>query len=327
MKRREFIALLGSSTVILPRTAFAQVPGKRKRVGLLEYSRQDIERVRFWEILRRRLHELGHVEGDNIAFEQRWADGNAKRLPALAAELVKLNVDVIVTAGTPSAQAAIHATSMIPIVMATGNDPADVGIHSLSRPTGNITGVVTLVSEVAPKRLGLLRELVPQATRIASLVDLGNPSSVQAEHDTEMAAKALGIPLQVLSVHNPDELEAVFDAMRERRIDALIIEASAMFFGERSRIAEIAAKHRIPTMVTERSFVEAGCLMTYGANLADNFHRAAEYVDKILKGTKPADLPVEQPTKFDLAINLKTAKALGLDVPPSLLARADEVIE
>ena len=211
--------------------------------------------------------------------------------------------------------------------MATGNDPMDVGIPSLSHPTGNITGVVTLVSEVAPKRLELLRELVPNAARIASLVDLSIPPSVHAEHDTEEAAKTLGISLQTLSVRKPDELDDAFKAMHERQVDALIIQASAMFFGERSRLAEMAAKYRIPTMGSERAFAKAGCLITYGTDFADNFRRAAEYVDKILKGAKPADLPVEQPTKFELVINLKTAKTLGLDVPLQLQQRADEVIE
>jgi putative ABC transport system substrate-binding protein len=270
--------------------------------------------VRLWDIFRQRLRDLGYVEGDNIAFEQRWADGSSERLPALATELVKLNVDVIATAGTPSAQAAVYATSKIPIVMATGNDPMDVGIPSLSHPTGNITGVLTLVAEAAPKRLELLRELLPNAARIASLVDLSNPSSVQAEQDTEEAAKTLGISLQVVNVRKPDELDGAFNAMLERQVDALIIQASAMFFGERSRLGELAAKYRIPTMVSERSFAKAGCLMTYGVDFAVNFRRAAEYVDKILKGAKPADLPVEQPTKFELVINRKTAKALGLDV-------------
>ncbi len=327
MRRREFIALLGGSVATLPGTAFAQTPDKPRRVGLLEYSRADVERVRLWDIFRRRLRELGYVEGENIAFEQRWADGSSERLPALAAELVKLNMDVIATAGTPSAQAAVRATSTIPIVMATGNNPLDVGISSLAHPTGNITGVITLVSEIAPKRFELLRELLPRATRIASLVDLDNPSSVYAEQDTEAAAKSVGISLQVLSVHGPDELEGAFNSMLERGVDGLIIQVSAMFFGERSRLAEMAAKRRIPTMVSERAFAQAGCLVTYGTSFVDNFRRAAEYVDKILKGAKPADLPVEQPTKFELVINLKTAKALGLDVPLQLQQRADEVIE
>jgi putative ABC transport system substrate-binding protein len=327
MRRREFIALLGSMAAILPRTSFAQASDKRRRVGLLDYSRADVERVRLWDIFRARLRELGYIEGDNVVFEQRWADGDSGRLPALAAEFVKLNVDVIATAGTPSAQAAIYATSTIPVVMATGTDPMDVGIPSLSHPTGNITGVLTMVSEVAPKRLELLRELVPNARHIASLVDLSNPSSVHSEHDTEKAAKTLGISLQVVSVRKPDDLGGAFNAMLEGQVDALIIEASAMFFGERSRLAEMAAKHRIPTMVSERAFVQAGCLVTYGTDFAVNFRRAAEYVDKILRGAKPADLPVEQPTKFELVINLRTAKMLGLDVPMQLQQRADDVIE
>jgi len=327
MRRREFIALLASTAAILPQTTFAQAPGQRRRVGLLDYSRADLERVRLWDIFRERLRELGYVEGDNIAFEQRWADGDSGRLPALAAELVKLNVDVIASAGTPSAQAAAHATSTIPIVMATGNDPMDVGIPSLSHPTGNITGLLTLVSEVAPKRLELLRELVPNARHIASLVDLSNPSSVHSEHDTEEAAKTLGISLQVVSVQRAEDLDGAFNAMLESHVDALIVGPSAMFFGERSRFAEMTAKHRIATMTSEKAFVKAGCLATYGTDFAVNFRRAAEYVDKILRGAKPADLPIEQPTKFELVINLKTARMLGLDVPLQLQQRADDVIE
>jgi putative tryptophan/tyrosine transport system substrate-binding protein len=328
MRRREFIALLGSSAAVWPGAAFAQTPDKRRRVGLLEYSRPDVERVHLWDIFRQRLRDLGYVEGDNIAFVQRWADGTADRLPALAAELVEMKVDIITTAGTPSAQAAMQATSTIPIVMATGNDPVGVGIvSSLSRPTGNVTGVVTLVSELAPKRLELLQEVIPHLTRIATLVDLGNASSVLAEHETEPAAKTLGITLQVVNVQDPKELESAFRSMLEPRVDALVIQVSAMFFGERNRLAELAAKERIATIVSERAYAEAGCLITYGAGFANTFRRAAEYVDKILKGAKPADLPIEQPTKFELVINLRTAKALGLTVPPALLARADEVIE
>ena len=329
MKRREFIALLGSLAAILPRTSFAQARDeKRRRVGLLEYSRADPERMRLWDIFRQRLRELGYVESDNIAFVQLWADGNADRLSALAAELIEMKVDIITTAGTPSAQAAMQATTTIPIVMATGDDPVGVGIvSSLSRPTGNITGVVTLVSALAPKRLELLQELVPHLTRIATLVDLGNASSTLAQHETEPAAKALGISLQSLGVHKPDELDDAFKSMHERQVDALIIQPSAMFFGERIRLAEMTAKYRIPAMLSERAYAEAGCLITYGTNFAGNFRRAAEYVDKIFKGAKPADLPVEQPTKFELVINLKTAKTLGLDVPLQLQQRADEVIE
>src|SRR6516225_8228979 len=283
MKRREFIALLGSLAAILPRTSFAQARDeKRRRVGLLEYSRADPERMRLWDIFRQRLRELGYVESDNIAFVQLWADGNADRLSALAAELIQMKVDIITTAGTPSAQAAMQATTTIPIVMATGDDPVGVGIvSSLSRPTGNISGVVTLVSALAPKRLELLQELVPHLTRIASLVDLGNASSVLAEHETEPAAKALGISLQVVNVHGPKELESAFRSMREPRVDALVIQVSAMFFGERSRLADLAAKEGIPTIVSERAYAEAGCLITYGAGFADTFRRAAEYVDKI----------------------------------------------
>ena len=327
MRRRDLIALFGGAAA-WPLAAHAQTGDKRRRVGLLDYSGRDVERVRLWDVFRKRAHELGYVEGESIVFEERWADGKADRLAALAAELVSRQPEAIVTSGTPSAQAALRATGTIPIVMATGNDPMEAGLStSLARPSGNVTGVVTLVSELAPKRVELLREMLPHASRIASLIDTNNPSSERAERDTETTAKALGLALQALRVRGPDEVEAAFQAMLQPRVDALIVQVSALFFGERLRIADLALKHGLATVGSEISYAEAGCLATYGANFASTFRRAAEYLDKILKGAKPADLPVEQPTKFELVINLKTAKALGLDVPHSLMLRADEVIE
>ena len=327
LKRRKFIALLAGSGTVWPGTSFGQALDGRKRIGLLDYSGPDVERARLWDIFRQRLNELGYTEGANIAFVQRWAYGSPAQLQTLAAELVDLKVDVITTAASPSAQAAMRATSTVPIVMATGNDPVDFGISSISRPGGNVTGIVTLSAELAPKRLEILRELIPQLTRVASLVDLSNSTSVQSERKTEATAKALGISLKTVGVHSPKELEDAFRSIREERVDALIVEVSGMFFGERNRIAELSGKEKMPTMGSQRAYADAGCLITYGASFADTFRQAAEYVDKVLRGTKPSELPIQQPTKFELVINLKVARALGLTVPSILLASADEVIE
>jgi putative tryptophan/tyrosine transport system substrate-binding protein len=328
MRRRDFINLLGCAASAWPFASRAQRSGKRWIIGLLDQSRPEAGRVRLWDAFRLRLRELGYVESDNITFEPRWADGRADRLPGLAAELVKLKVDVIAAASNPAAQAAKRATSTIPIVMATASEAVGAGIiTSLSRPGGNVTGVVTLVSELAPKRLELLREMIPQLSRVATLVDAGNSASTLSERETELAAQALGISLQVLSVRGPEEFDSVFELMLRPRVAALIIQPSALFFGERSRLASLAKKHGIPTMDEEKAYTEAGGLISYGPDFADNFRRAAEYVDKILKGAKPAGLPVQQPTKFELVVNLKTAKALGIIIPQSLLLRADEVIQ
>ncbi len=328
MKRRDFINLLGSTALAWPLASRAQSSAKRWRIGMLEYSRPDVERVRLWGVFRQRLRELGYVEGDNITFESRWADGRADRLPTLAAELVKSKVDVIATGGAPSAEAAKRATNTIPIVMATGSDPVALGlVSSLSRPGGNVTGVATLVSELAPKRLQLLREMIPQVSRVATLVDPVAWGSTLSERETERTAPAFGMSLHVLTARGPEEFDNAFKAMLQAHVAALIIQPSGMFFGERIRLGDLAMKHGIPTLASERAYAEAGCLMSYGPDFTDTFQRAAEYVEKILKGAKPADLPVEQPTKFELVINLKTGKTLGLTIPQSLLLRADEVIQ
>jgi putative ABC transport system substrate-binding protein len=328
LRRRAFIMRVAGAALTWPLVAHAQSSGKRWRVGLLEYSRADVERVRLWGVFRQRLRELGYVEGDNVVFEPRWAEGRADRLPALAAELVKLQVDVIATAGTPAAQAAKGATSTIPIVMATGGNPVGVAlVASLSRPGGNVTGEMTLTSEILPKLLELLREMIPHASRIAILVDPSNSSGMFGAHEMQLAAQVLGISVQVLSARSAEEFESAFKSILQPPVVALIIVGSAMFFGERLQLADLAMKNGIPTAANARAYAEAGCLISYAADFANTFRRAAEYVEKILKGAKPADLPVEQPTKFELVINLKSAKALGLEVPPILLAQADELIE
>lgn len=263
-----------------------------------------------------------------MVFEARGADGKVERLAVLAAELVRLKVDAIVTAGTAAAQAARQATATIPIVMATSGDPVGVGlVASLARPGGNVTGVSTLNVELGAKRLQLAREVVPGASRLAILGDAGSPTSVSGIRETQAAARALGVHLHAVSVRGPAELDGAFSMIARERPAALIVTPSAVFFGERRRLATLAVKHRLPTVSGSREYAEAGGLIAYGADRAEALRRAAVYVDKILKGARPGDLPIEQPTTFELVVKLKTAKALGLTIPPSVLLRADQIIQ
>jgi len=258
----------------------------------------------------------------------RWAEGQAERLPALAVDLVARNVDVIVTAGILAAIAAQQATSSIPIVTATGSDPVRMGIvGSLARPASNVTGVTTQTEETSGKRLELLRELIPTLSRLGVLSDKANPSTERQSEDTRAVARAWGLSVEMFSVRGPDEFEAAFFVFVGAGTEALIVPSSPMLFSARQRLAELALKHRLPMAVAQREYAEASGLLAYASNLAEGFRRAAGFVDRILKGAKPDDLPFEQPTSFNLVINLGTAAALGLMVPPSLLARADEVIE
>ena len=278
--------------------------------------------------MRHRLRELGYLEGQNIAFELRFADGKTDRLPGLAAELVVLKVDVIVTSGTPASLAAKQATRTIPIVMAQLADPVGAGlVASLGRPGGNVTGLTTQDADLSGKRLEMLLQVVPKVSRFAVLIDETSPGSMLIARGTQIAAQSLGVQLQSLGVRGPEELDGAFSAMKEGRAGALIVESSSLLFTSRTRLADLALKNRLPTMFAQKEYAEAGGLMAYSADFSDLFRRSATFVDKILKGAKPADLPVEQPTKFELVINLKTAKALGLTIPPSLLGRADEVIQ
>jgi ABC-type uncharacterized transport system substrate-binding protein len=326
MKRRAFITLLGGAAA-WPLAARAQ-QAETRRIGLLETSSPSPARVQLWETLRQRLRELGYLEGQNIAFESRFGEGNLDRLPDLAAELVALKVEVIVTSGTPASLAAKHATRTVPIVMAQLADPVGAGlVASLGRPGGNVTGLTTQDTDLIGKRLELLLEVVPKDSLIALLVDETNPGTVLIARGTQVAARSVGVQIQDLGVRDPGELDRAFFAMKEGRAGALIVESSSMLFTWRTRLAELALENRLPTMFAQREYAEAGGLMTYAADFSDLFRRAATFVDKILKGAKPVDLPVEQPTKFELVINLKTANALGLEVPATLLARADEVIE
>ena len=314
------------SILAAPFAAEAQQTRKVARIGVLGGQSPDISPPIL--ALSQGLRELGWVEGQNIAIEWRWAQGKNERYPDLAAELVKLKVDIIVAATTGGVQAAQKATRTIPIVMGFVSDPVALGlIANLARPGGNITGLGVPTPEMAGKRLQFLREVVPTVARIAVLSDPSQPGISVDLRGTEAAARALGVQLQVWEARSGSELDRAFTAIARERAAGIIILPSTTLFAYRAHIAQLAAKHRLPTSGWARELTEAGCLMSYGASLSDVARRAAYFVDKILKGAKPGDLPVEQPTKFDFIINLKTAKALGLTIPPSLLARADQVIE
>jgi len=322
VNRRTFVA--GSVCLFaLSLAVHAQPVGKHPRIGIL---RPGTPPDPLLDAFRQGLRDLGYAEGHNISIEYRWAEGKEERFPSLAADLVRLKVDVIV-AGVGAAEAAKRATTTIPIVMPVYNDPVRAGlVTSLARPGGNITGLTSLSNELPGKWVELIKEALPRVSRLAVLLDpAGDASPPQS---SEAAARALGIRLLVLKVGHADGLEPALAEARKKNADALIALGSPFVYAHRTRIVELAAKHRLPTVYAQREYVVgAGGLMSYGADFHHQFRRAATYVDKILKGAKPADLPVEQPTKFELVINLKTAKALGLTIPPSVLARADEVIE
>ncbi len=318
--------ILAVSLVPAPLAAEAQPTTKTPRIALLETS-SVAERAHLWEAFRQGLRDLGYVEGQNITVEARSADGRTERLPGLVAELVRLKADLIVASGTPATLAAKQATTTIPIVMVGVGDPVTLRlVASLARPAGNITGLTTVNIELAGKRFGLLKEIVPKVLRMAILWDRTNPAAELNLKETEAAAASVGLKLQVFAVRGPNEFSGSFSAMIKGHVGALIVGPSPMFFGERRQLADLAAKNRLPTVFTLAEYTQAGGLMSYGPHLPDLFRHAASFVDKILKGAKPADLPVEQPTKFELVINLKTAKVLGLTIPQSLLVRADEII-
>jgi putative ABC transport system substrate-binding protein len=307
----------------------AQQGAKVPRIGYLAVDRAAGPHL--IEAFRQGLRDLGYVEGSNVVIEYRDAEGKFERLPALAAELVALKVDVIVAGGTPLILAAKQATRTLPIVFAAASDPVTDGlVTSLARPGGNVTGLSNIAPELVGKRLELLKQAVPGVSRVAVLWQPG-ATGERTEKDmlkgAEVAARALGVRLQFLEARGPADFDRAFSDMTRARAGALTSLGGSMFFNERRRLVDLAAKNRLPALYQQREFVDAGGLMAYGANLADNFRRAAGYVDKILKGTKPGDLPIEQPTKFELVINMKTAKALGLTIPPSLLQRADQVIQ
>ncbi len=326
ISRRAFVAGLASGLLAAPCTATAQP--KLTKIGLLDYAAPDQARMMWWKAFRDRLRELGYVETQNVVYETRFADGQVDRLAGLAGELVNAKVDIIAMAGSEAALAAKRATNSIPIVMATGVDPVEMGlVAGVARPGGNVTGVSSMQNEVAAKRVELFRQLLPQASRIAIVFDADNHASELLVRHTEAGAKSLRVTLQKVGVRSLKEADAAFSAMKQDHIVGVILVASPAFLGERRHLADLAIAHRLPMMVGSREYAEAGGLVSYGTDYPDLFRRAAAYVDKILKGAKPAELPIEQPTKFELVINLKTAKALGLTIPPSLLARADELIQ
>jgi putative tryptophan/tyrosine transport system substrate-binding protein len=327
VNRRAFIGALTVSPLAAPLVAEAQQAGKVHHIGMLETTSMVLNAANL-EAFRQGLRELGYFEGRNYIIEYRSADGRRERFPDLAAELVRLKVDVILTRGTPAVMAAKSATGTIPVVMAASGDPVLSGVvASLARPGGNVTGLSATVVEVSGKRLELLREVVPGVSRVAVLFNMSNPNDALQWKETEVAGSSLRVQLQLLDVRKPGDLGEAFDAAIKQRAGALVVGIDALTWANHRPIVDLAAKHRLPAIYAAREFVEAGGLIAYGVSYPHLYRRAASFVDKILKGAKPADLPVEQPTKFELVINLKTAKALGLTLQPSLLQRADEVIQ
>jgi putative tryptophan/tyrosine transport system substrate-binding protein len=323
--RRSFMASIAGGLVIAHSAAEAQPAAKVYRIGILLGATAETV-APLVRALTEGLRDLGYVEGRNIVFERRYADGRVERLPDLAAELVRLRVDVIVTGSNVHVAAAQRATAAIPIVMVAAGDPVGAGfIASLARPGGNITGLSADASrEIQAKNLALLKEIVPRLSRVGVVGQVQSPGGVAA---LEAAAQQLNVALEVVNIRSPDDFESAFAAMVGKRVGAVIVGAGPLTYMRRQQIADLALKHRLPAITTLNEFAQAGLLMSYGPNLPDMYRRAATYVAKILRGAKPAELPVEQPTKFELVINLKTAKALGLTIPQSLLLRADEVIQ
>ena len=326
MNRRKFIRRLATFFLTTAPLAQAQQPTKVPRIGFLLATSLSVESARI-EAFRQGLRELGYVEGKNIVVEWRWAEGKFDRLPDLAAELVRLKVDVIVTGGATSTRAAKEVTTAIPIVMAQVNDPVGNGfVASLARPGGNITGLSTLNPELSGKRLELMKEIVPKLSRVAVFGDSTNPANAQSLKETELAARAFKVQLQYLDILGPKDIETAFRAASKGRADAVLVLGGPVLQSHRTQIVELAVKSRLPATYNTPEFVEDGGFMSYGPSIPDLYRRAATYVDKILKGRTPADLPVEQPMRFEFIINLIAAKKIGLTVPPNVLVRATKVI-
>ena len=326
MKRRTFIALLSGTAVVGSLDAWAQ-QSQPPLIGVLEGASAATMADRYGAF-RAGLRELGYVEGVNIRLEYRYADGFLDRLPALAAELVRLHPRVIVSAPVPANLAASKATSTIPIVMANGADPVSFGlVQSLSRPGGNVTGLTNFAEDLASKQLDVIRELLPHLARVGTIINVENPLHVPQWRETQAAAAKASLTLVHFDYRIPDDLERAFAYFADEKVEAVLVPPDVTFAAYRARIAVLAANARLPTIYFNRESVVAGGLVSYGPDLVGNYRRAAVFVDKILKGAKPGDLPVERPNKIELVINLNAAKALGLTVPPSLIARTDEVIE
>jgi putative ABC transport system substrate-binding protein len=328
MDRRTFVGVIAGGLLAAPLAAEAQLAGKVYRIGYLS-SGSASSNPHVIEAFRQGLQELGWVEGQNIVIDYRWAEGRFDRLPDLAEELVRLKVDVIVASPTPGALAAKKATGTVPIVAVSLTHPVELGlVASLARPGGNVTGVSYSVgADIFGKDLELLKEVAPRVRRVAVLSNPDSPARPLTIRNVKDAARSLGVQLQLLEARGPEEFDGAFAAMAKERVGALLVVQDPAFIPYRARLVDLAAKNRLPSIFTQREDAEAGGLMSYGPSLSDLYRRAGTYVDKILKGAKPGDLAVEQPTKFELVINLKTAKALSLTIPPSLLQRADQVIE
>lgn len=328
MDRRTFVGAVTSALFTLPLAIRAQQAERVPRIAWLSISSAALARPQF-VALSEGLRERGWIEGKNVGIEARYAEGDLERLPALAAELIGLKVDVIVTTSSATTWAAKAATQSIPIVMAVSADAVGEGlVSSLSRPGGNITGMTFLVGpETASKQLELLREVAPAVSRVAVLANSTNRSHRALTQELKVAALAFGLHLQILDARYPNQLDSAFAAMAKERVTALLVLSDAMFVSQRQRIAELATKSSFPSIYFQREFVDAGGFMSYGANLSETYRHAATHVDKVLRGAKPGDIPIEQPTIFELVINMKAAKALGITVPPSVLLRADVVIQ
>ena len=327
MQRRKFIGLLSGAAAAWPLAARAQQSTKLPIIGFSGTTTASAQ-VQRTTAFAQRLRQLGWIEGRTVVIEYRWAEGRYERFAEIAAEFIRLKVDVIVTAATAPVLAAKQATSVIPIVFAVAGDPVGTGlVASLARPGGNVTGLSLQQTDLAGKRLELLREIVPGVRRVASMGNASSPMIVRELQEVESTGRSLGLDVATLEVGKRDDIHPAFEAALKFRADALYVCSDPLINANRLEIVTLAQRARLPTVFGEREHVDAGGLISYGPNLPDLYRRSAEYVDKILRGAKPADLPVEQPTKFDLAVNLKTAKALGLDVPPMLRALATEVIE
>ena len=327
--RRQLLLALGAGALAAPLASFAQQQGKAWRVGFLSARRRPASLdTDYYGAFPRGMRDLGYVEGKNLAIEWRFADGEYERLPGMAAELVQLKVDVIMALGAPAIVAAQKATTTIPIVVVTGVDPVDAGfVKSLARPGGNITGLSNLAGDISAKHLEMLLATMPTLARVAVLMNPANSTHAAFLKNVQYAAQKAGIKVLPVEAQTPQEIERAFSTMAREHVGAVIVALDPFFIQQGPQIAVQAGKHRLPSIFANREYAEAGGLLSYGQNQLDIYRRAATYVDKILKGAKPADLPIEQPTKLELVINLKTAKALGLTIPQSLLLRADEVIQ
>jgi putative ABC transport system substrate-binding protein len=326
-KRRKLLIAMGAGAFAAPFSCLAQQQGKVWRIGWLSPG-SPVTHGSLLDSFRQGMSELGYVEGKNLVIEHRWAEGNVDRIPRLAAELVHAKPEVIVSGSLTAHRAVKATTSTIPIVMASGSDPVAAGlVASLARPGGNITGLTNYVGDAHPKLLELIHAALPKVARIAVLISPRNPMGKARRTELEHAAKALGITPEIFEVADADDITTAFSAMPQKGLAALLVTSNPMLLAQRERIVRLASRNRVAAIYPYSEFADIGGLMSYGASLPDNYRRAAYYVDRILKGTKPRDLPIEQPTKFELVINMKTAKALGLTIPQSVLVRADRVIE